>query len=633
MDLSGPARWWLISLKVFFLFLLQLAVLLPVWLVTDPTQTQQVVLIIVMLLPYVIYPIIWAVGILFDVFLVEDWFTPTEVYVVGTLAGTILPAAVLTPKYFHLNVPDVVLECILAFIILLPSVWIPLLAGYAWAPVVVAQRIDQKDIQQKMLTPASAESPLPREPSGASPSTEDAERREMRWIVMGLVAFVSFPLGFFVPLYLGTDPNAGGSSTMVFLTLLAHLIAFQYIVAPRLGLFGHIWLKSSSSTDVPEAVFKLLYGGAMLPTVILLPLYLHTSMHIEAQKTLLFFLLGLPPVYVLEAVRTSHRANLAQLPVSLAMVYFGLVMPVGVLLPAWLAAEPDSTGQAVFLSFMLAPVTVCLLFALVFTAFYEARLPFVPLDALLREHADNTVATYSYAVSLSVAPVVVLLPTYFEGDLADTPKLITISFMGILTGILIVMFVVSRCRGGTAGPTSTAASVPNLPFASRGGHSQAPSQPTAVSRGLFGNVTMGNTAGMAAASFNAAQQESRTDSVSPGLNYGDNDNSLLDTPGMMMPSLSPTDFAEPVQQQDTRLHGRSASVKSEVWQGWEVGMRCLALHGASGALYAATIRTLDWDKRTATVDWDRADFQPERVPMSKMYDNEEPAEPDDAVAI
>lgn len=35
------------------------------------------------------------------------------------------------------------------------------------------------------------------------------------------------------------------------------------------------------------------------------------------------------------------------------------------------------------------------------------------------------------------------------------------------------------------------------------------------------------------------------------------------------------------------------------------GMRCLALHGASGALYAATILALDWDKRTATVEWDQ----------------------------
>lgn len=38
------------------------------------------------------------------------------------ITGLVLPAAVLTPKYYHLEVPDTVRDCILAFIIILPSV-------------------------------------------------------------------------------------------------------------------------------------------------------------------------------------------------------------------------------------------------------------------------------------------------------------------------------------------------------------------------------------------------------------------------------------------------------------------------------------------------------------------------------
>lgn len=91
----------------------------------------------------------------------------------------------------------------------------------------------------------------------------------------------------------------------------------------------------------------------------------------------------------MEAVRTSHRGNLAKMPVILAMVYFGLVMPVYMLLPAWLAGEPESTGKSVFLGFMMTPLSCCLLLAVMFTALYEARLPFVPLDLLLREYADS----------------------------------------------------------------------------------------------------------------------------------------------------------------------------------------------------------------------------------------------------
>lgn len=148
---GDPLRRWVVALKVFLLFVLPLIILLPVWIVTDPTDTQACVIVLFMVLSYVVYPIVWGIGLLFEAYLVEEWFTPKEIYVVGGFSTVVLPILILTPMYNALDVADSVLNCILALIIMLPTVWVPLLSAYIWAPTVELQIRDAKYVDRILV--------------------------------------------------------------------------------------------------------------------------------------------------------------------------------------------------------------------------------------------------------------------------------------------------------------------------------------------------------------------------------------------------------------------------------------------------------------------------------------------------
>jgi hypothetical protein len=64
-----------------------------------------------------------------------------------------------------------------------------------------------------------------------------------------------------------------GEAAMVFFMLFSHLVSFQLAIAPRLGLLLHAEARVGRTAWVPEAAIKLMWGGAALPMIVLLPLY------------------------------------------------------------------------------------------------------------------------------------------------------------------------------------------------------------------------------------------------------------------------------------------------------------------------------------------------------------------------
>lgn len=101
--------------KVFFLVLLPLAVCLPVWLKTSPAVAGESALLFFMLVPHVIYPIIWIVLIARDKFNAEvsEGRHPSTafVHVLICMPSTTVPAHTnprhvpCTPPFFSLQMP------------------------------------------------------------------------------------------------------------------------------------------------------------------------------------------------------------------------------------------------------------------------------------------------------------------------------------------------------------------------------------------------------------------------------------------------------------------------------------------------------------------------------------------------
>lgn len=73
--------------------------------------------------------------------------------------------------------------------------------------------------------------------------------------------------------YLGVHHDEAGEAAMVFFMLLSHVCAFQLAVAPRIGLLLHVNGGLGRTPWIPEAAVKLMWGGAALPMIVLLPLY------------------------------------------------------------------------------------------------------------------------------------------------------------------------------------------------------------------------------------------------------------------------------------------------------------------------------------------------------------------------
>jgi hypothetical protein len=93
-------------------------------------------------------------------------------------------------RYFAVPLPETTRAMLLGFVVLLVSVWVPVLAGAVWGPAAVGHR--------ERATALSS-------PDGNLPSRRDVatvvDAAELRAVTCGVFFFLSVPLGFFLPLY------------------------------------------------------------------------------------------------------------------------------------------------------------------------------------------------------------------------------------------------------------------------------------------------------------------------------------------------------------------------------------------------------------------------------------------------
>ena len=250
---------------------------------------------------------------MFQVLEVDEWFVGGEVIAVGMFSGVLLPVVVLLPVIESVPMADEAYGMMLGMLVLLLSVWVPLLLATFWARVAVADR--------EAATGADARVPQ-----------EERVKAELKRLTLALFFMLSVPLGLFVPVLEGTAPEPDGEAAAIFFLLFSLVGAFYGVVARRVALRVHVGLGIGARADTVEAMVKLLFGCCLLPMCVLLPVYSEATLSDNGRRTLLLYMLGLPPFTVLEAVRCCHhRERRVMLPLAWAVDFFGLVMPLGVL--------------------------------------------------------------------------------------------------------------------------------------------------------------------------------------------------------------------------------------------------------------------------------------------------------------
>ena len=117
-----------------------LAVMLPVAVTQSHNTDGVAACIFFMLLPHVAYPFVWLGGRFTGIFALDDFFSLTELLVVGVMSGLMLPIMVLTPLLVELDLAEHPQNVLLACTLMLVGVWIPLLIATFWAPALVEDR-------------------------------------------------------------------------------------------------------------------------------------------------------------------------------------------------------------------------------------------------------------------------------------------------------------------------------------------------------------------------------------------------------------------------------------------------------------------------------------------------------------
>lgn len=309
--------------------------------------------------------------------------------------------------------------------------------------------------------------------------------------------------------------------------------------------------------------------------------------------------------------------------------------------------DATGTGKSIFLSFMIAPMTICLFAATTFTFLYNPRLPFYPVDALVTD--PSRTFDIAFAVGIVLMPVAVLLPVYFEGGLEDTPQLITLCYMGILVGLLFLMFAVSLCLGAVPDVKEDTA-VRNLPYAARSLHDgTVHTEIKTTSPSKASGIAQTPSSQRTALSLQSLPQvpkdihhdddvESYRDRTDTGITavsgphgFGEDFSPLHDVDGHAEspPTSNGNDARNASDNSERHGHApssaettdrfRRASTKSAMWAGWEVGMACMAEFPPDGTVHSAHIVSLDWDHGKAVVSYDGYDGDDGHVPISRLY--------------
>eukprot|EP00050_Salpingoeca_kvevrii_P015245 m.45023 g.45023 ORF g.45023 m.45023 type:complete len:833 (-) comp6223_c0_seq1:213-2711(-) len=422
-----------LGFRIFVLFVLPVLVLLPVAAALDNGEAGETALVFFMLLPYLAWALVWLFGKFTGVFDVDEWFLVPEMIAGGVVFGAVLPVLILVPVYFGVDMADKVKDVVLAYIIALPAVWLPIPFTIFWTPFV------QEEQKRTSFTADRRKSGIHRY-RAAHEQLRELLYNELTITYFGMFFSFSLPLAFFLPLLLGVDPSDASATALVFFLLLTSCLGFFLIFAPRFAL-----LFSSTDHDIAEAIIKLLWGGFLLPVVILLPIYFETGIEGNAKRMLLAFIVGLPSVSALEAVRVMTWGQKELFVRAELLLLAVLVIPLGLLLPLWLATDPGETGQVIFLVFMLTPLVIVLCFFLRATAGPMPDLPFKPLNWFLPVREVHT--EFFYALFCILFFVILLLPVVLHGDLEKKAKLTLITYMAVLSALTVALFFASLNSG------------------------------------------------------------------------------------------------------------------------------------------------------------------------------------------
>jgi hypothetical protein len=250
----------------------------------------------------------------------------------------------------------------------------------------------------------------------------------------------------------GKDSSASNQEAMIIFAVGCNLAGMLWLLAPRIALRIHVagW-RIGRTREIPEVLVKLLYGCCLLPMVVLLPVHLHANLQHRPKRALVVCMLGVPLLSVCEAVRTAHAREAEGMRGRMAVAAFGLVVPVGCLLPMWLAVGPTEPGETALLLAMLVCVCGVLLAWAVLTFTVKPHLPFALLDYLLVGGSTSLRTDRACAAVAVLLPTAVLLPVYFWAQLSAAGGLVVLTFLGISTVLLACMLGKSMHERTTMG--------------------------------------------------------------------------------------------------------------------------------------------------------------------------------------
>jgi hypothetical protein len=151
-------------------------------------------------------------------------------------------------------------------------------------------------------------------------------------------------------------------------------------------------------------------------------------------------MLILPVVTAIDAVRTAHTRDTTGMVGRMAVVAFGLLVPMGILLPIWLAFGTSEAGESSILVAMLLSVCGVLLGITLLTFTLQPHLPFALLDYLIVGGSESAKADKLFAAMAVLLPTTFLLPVYFQASLSEAGELVTLVFLGLSTVLFAAMF-------------------------------------------------------------------------------------------------------------------------------------------------------------------------------------------------
>ena len=380
-----------------------------------------------------LWPLLYILHLFSLYELPENLLSTVELLLGTLLSGCVLPVAVLVPVLLEVSLSRQEHAMLLFNILVLPSLWLPLGLSLLQTPLVLEARGDSNEDAFR-----------------ASFDRADGLRAEMRRSFLGYLLFMGVPLGALLPIYVRAAGDAEADAVIMFFLLLVGSAAALALVGPRLGLLASNALYPPESRDhggrtALRALTEMLLSGVVLPVFVMLPVLLEVELPREPHAVLTAFIIGLPCLALFRMLYVAFEDSKDALLWSFGIAAAVLVLPLGVLLPSWIATAShiSAAGQVVFLVFMLGPLVVALALLNYYTASSMPNLPFSLLSHV--RHPVPRWLEVLWGALLLLVPVIVLLPIRFEAVLTEEAEWALVAFLLIVIALLVVLFAVSCC--------------------------------------------------------------------------------------------------------------------------------------------------------------------------------------------